>query len=167
MNVVSPCQASKHKLSPVKTNNTDSYTKKSRNTFSPIFIPGTPEATIPDLQEEKSSDTGATHEWGYQDHDDDARELENLDLYYKIFNMNRPEPGESNSEAAARHQTINDEYEHLLEMQSWDKQDKAKLTQHGPNSHRLCHWDHLFIFAHYLATCHYHWLNTIHRSLSP
>jgi hypothetical protein len=44
--------------------------------------------------------------------------------------MNRPEPGESNSEAAARHQAINDEYEHLLEMQRWDKQDKAKLTKH-------------------------------------
>jgi hypothetical protein len=128
MNAVSPCQTSKHKLSPVKTSNTDSYAKKSRNTFSPIVIPGTPEATIPDLQEEKSSDTGAEQEWAY--HDDDTRELENLDLCYKIFNMNRPEPGESNSEAAARHQAINDEYEHLLEMQRWDKQDKAKLTKH-------------------------------------
>jgi hypothetical protein len=65
MNAVSPCQASKHKLSPVKTSNTDSYAKKSRNTFSPIVIPRTPEATIPDLQEEKSSDTRAEQEWAY------------------------------------------------------------------------------------------------------
>jgi hypothetical protein len=87
MNAVSPRQASKHKLSPVKTIKTDSYAKKSRNTFSPILIPGTPDAAIPDRQEEKSSDAGAKHEW--VDYDDE-KELENLDLYYKIFNRNRP-----------------------------------------------------------------------------
>ena len=128
MNGIIPQTASKHKLSPVKTSPINVNVKKSRTSFSPIIIPGTPEATIPDLQEEKSSDTGAEQEWAY--HNDDTRELENLDLYYKIFNMNRPEPGESNSEAAARHQAINDEYEHLLEMQRWDKQDKAKPTKH-------------------------------------
>ena len=87
MNAVNPRQASNHHLSPVKTIKTDSYAKKSRKTFSPILIPGTPDAAIHDRQEEKSSDAGAKHEW--VDYDDE-KELENLDLYYKIFNRNRP-----------------------------------------------------------------------------
>ena len=101
MNAVNPRQASTHHLSPVTTIRPNSYAKKSRKRFSPVFIPGTPDATSSDRQEEQSSDARAEHEWN-------KKELEHIDLYYKIFNRNRPEPGESNSEAAARHQAIND-----------------------------------------------------------
>ncbi len=78
MNAVNPRQASKHNLSPAKTIKTDSYAKKSRETFSPILIPGTPDAAIHDRQEEKSSDARAEHEWVEYDAE---KELENLDLY--------------------------------------------------------------------------------------
>jgi hypothetical protein len=46
------------------------------------------------------------------DTDDD---LTYLDLYYRVFNKHRPEPepGESNAEAAARHQSIEEEYQQL------------------------------------------------------
>jgi len=42
--------------------------------------------------------------------EDTDDELEDIDLYYKAFNRNKPEPEESNAESAARHQAVADEY---------------------------------------------------------
>ena len=48
-----------------------------------------------------------------QEEDDIDDEVEDLELYYKVWNHNRPDPSESNAEAADRHQTIDDEYKAL------------------------------------------------------
>ena len=62
MNAVNPRQASNHHLSPGTTIKSNSYAKKSRTRFSPVLIPGTPDAASPDRHEEQSSDTKAEHE---------------------------------------------------------------------------------------------------------
>jgi hypothetical protein len=71
--------------------------------------------------------------------EDTDDELEDIDLYYKAFNRNKPEPEESNAESAARHQAIAAEYRRLkLE----NKQNKIKpettlehtLTPHTPTN---------------------------------
>jgi hypothetical protein len=101
MNSIIPQTAHKHKLSPVKTSPINMHVKKSRTSFSPIIIPGTPEERIPYSPEQPISATSATNKWSYDDHDEENdEELQDLDLYYKVCNNHRPEPDESNAEAA-------------------------------------------------------------------
>jgi hypothetical protein len=87
MNSIVPQTAPKHKLGPVKTSPNNMHVKKSRTSFSPIIIPGTPEERIPSSLEELASTSSATHKWSYDDHgEEDDEELQDLDLYYKVFN---------------------------------------------------------------------------------
>ncbi len=102
------------------------HVKKSRISFSSIIIPGTPEKRIPSLPEEPISTSSATNKWSYDDHDEkDNKELQDLDLYYKVFNKHRPEPDESNAEAAERHQAIEDDYKKLLARKKREERDEA------------------------------------------
>jgi hypothetical protein len=113
-------------FSPVKTSPNNMHVKKSRTSFSPIIIPGTPEERIPSSPEEHASTSSTTHKWSYDDHDEeDDEELQDLDLYYKVFNNYRPEPDESNAEAAERHQAIDDNYKRLLAKKRREEQDAA------------------------------------------
>jgi hypothetical protein len=127
MNSIIPQTAPKHKLNPVKTSPTNMHVKKSRTSFSPIIIPGTPDERIPSSPEEHISTSSATHKWHYDDHvEDDDEELQDLDLlYYKVFNNYRPEPDESNAEAAEHHQAINDDYKRLLARRRREERDEA------------------------------------------
>ncbi len=83
------------------------------------------------LEDEQVSTPETTHEWSPNGHDEDIDEkLQDLDLYYKIFNKYRLEPGESNSEAAARHQAIDYDYKHLLEINRREEQNETAKKQH-------------------------------------
>jgi hypothetical protein len=96
-------------LSPVKTSPQANLTKCTRHTFSPITIPGTPETPVTEdclTDIVSSSSTGPSYTTPNDDGTDD--ELGDIDLYYKAFNKHRPEPSESNAEAMARHQAIED-----------------------------------------------------------
>jgi hypothetical protein len=142
-------QPAKHKLSPVKTSPQANLTKRTRHAFSPITIPGTPE--IPVIEESlsdivSSSSTGPGYAAPNDDDTDD--ELGDIDLYYKAFNKRRPEPGESNAEAMARHQAIEDDYQHLkerykIERKTWKTQQKGhdltpslfKFSSYGSSVH--------------------------------
>ncbi len=126
MNSIIPQTAPKHKLSPVRRPPNNMHVKKSRTSFSPIIIPGTPEERIPSSLEEHASTSSATHKWSNDDHgEEDYEELQDLDLYYKVFNNHRPEPDESNAEAAERHQAIDDNYKRLLAKKRREEQDAA------------------------------------------
>jgi hypothetical protein len=100
--------------------------KKSRTSFSPIIIPGTPEERIPSSPEEHAFTSSTTQKWSNNDDGEEGdEELQDIDLYYKVFNNYRPEPNESNAEAAERHQAIDDNYKRLLAKKRREEQDVA------------------------------------------
>ncbi len=107
---ITPPHPMKHTRSPVKIRSQPNPSKRPRRTFSPIIVPGTPEQDKSSHSPELPTCPTTTHQ-----EDEINDELEDIDLYYKIWNQNRPDPGESNAEAAARHQTIDDEHESLSE----------------------------------------------------
>jgi hypothetical protein len=67
MNSIITQTAPKHKLSPVKTSPNNRHVKKSRISFSPIIIPGTPEERIPSSPEEHASTSSTTQKWSNND----------------------------------------------------------------------------------------------------
>ncbi len=105
--------------------------KRSRRTFSPIVVlPGTPDQDESSHSPKLSACPTTTHE-----EDETTDELDDIDLYYKIWNQNRPDPGESNAEAAGRHQTIDDEYEYLKRGRRINKtQSKLRLIPLTPST---------------------------------
>ncbi len=55
-------------------------------------------------------------ELGANSDDDTDDELADITLYYKAFNLHRPEPKESNAESAARHRAIAIDYRRLKQQ---------------------------------------------------
>jgi hypothetical protein len=72
-------------------------------------IPGTP-----DIEPEQAS-TQMTNRETKQEHA--TEQVEDVELYYRVFNMFRPEQGESNAESAERTLQINKEYALRLKRQ--------------------------------------------------
>jgi hypothetical protein len=86
MNSIITQTAPKHKLSPVKTSPNNMHVKKSRTSFSPIIIPGTPEERVPSSPEEHASASSTTQKWSNNDDSEGKdEELQDLDLYCKVF----------------------------------------------------------------------------------
>jgi hypothetical protein len=111
-----PPHPMKHTRSPVNIRSQPNQSKRPRRTFSPIIVPGTPDQDESSYSYQRSICHTTKHE---NDETDD--ELEDIDLYYKIWSQNRPDPDESNAEAAARHQTIDDDYQRLKKERSINK----------------------------------------------
>jgi hypothetical protein len=131
MNSIITQTAPKHKLSPVKTSPNNMHVKKSRTSFSPIIIPGTPEERVPSSPEEHASASSTTQKWSNNDDSEGKdEELQDLDLYYKVFNNFRPEHDESNAEAAERHQAIDDNYKRLLAKKRREERDSTVSLNH-------------------------------------
>ena len=128
----SPVRRKKHKQSPVKPSPQNGLSKRSRQTFSPITIPGTPEYTSHFAPSLASLDDAELPADGNEDHNtttDD--ELEDIDLYYKVLSRYKPEPGESNAESASRHQSIDDEYQQLRREKRYQRsQQQATQKSH-------------------------------------
>jgi hypothetical protein len=69
--------------------------KRTRPSFSPITVPGTPENQLSTQRSEAIEDN----------------QEEDLDLYYKIYAKFKPEMGESNAESVSRTDAIEAEYQ--------------------------------------------------------
>ncbi len=133
MNALTSPRPNKYKRDQVKTSPPNNLPKRSRNSFLPLTIPGTPDAPVqtnPPLQQGSSSLSARSPEYTPNDEETDD-ELTYLDLYYKVFNKHRLEPGESNAEAAARHQSIEDEYQELK------NKNKLQRRNHTNTTHEL------------------------------
>ena len=104
MNALTPPKVNKYKRGTVKTSPPTILPKRSRSSFLPLTIPGTPDAPVQANPPQPTSSSSSTRCTEYTPNDDDTDDdLTYLDLYYQVFNKYRPEPGESNAEAAAGH----------------------------------------------------------------
>jgi hypothetical protein len=123
MNAVhSPTRKKKHRRYPIKPSPPTELHKRSRLTFSPITIPGTPEnqSSTVTYSTKALTLTANTVDSPYRNESNEqadvgmVEEITDIDLYYKIFNRyKKPDVDESNAESAARHQAISTEYRRL------------------------------------------------------
>ena len=107
MNALTPPKPNKHKRGKVKTSPPSNIPKRTRSSFLPLTIPGTPEAPVQANPPQPTSSSSSTRCTECTPNDGDTDDdLTYLDLYYQVFDKHRPEPGESNAEAAARHSSL-------------------------------------------------------------
>ncbi len=130
MNALTPPKSNKHKQGKLKTSPPSNIPKRTRSSFLPLTIPGTPDAPVQENPPQPTSSSSSTRCTECTPNDGDTDDdLTYLDLYYQVFNKHRPEPGESNAEAAARHQSIEKEYQQL--------KGKCKRKDHVHTTHEL------------------------------
>ncbi len=102
MNALTSPTPTKHKRGKVKTSPPNHIPKRPRSSFLPLSIPGTPDAPAQANPPQTTSSFSSTRCTEYTPNDGDTDDdLTYLDLYYQVFNKHRPEPDESNAEAAA------------------------------------------------------------------
>ncbi len=144
MNAIkSPTKRKKQKCRHVKTSPSTQQTT-SRHKFSPITVPGTPEhamaTSVLQTSADNPNDDATPKQSKVEDTDD---ELEDIDLYYKAFNRNKPEPEESNAESVSRHQAITAEYRRL-KLESKQNRIKPETTlEHSLTPHTPINTQHV------------------------
>jgi hypothetical protein len=102
---------------------------KRRACSKHLTILGTPDTTPkkPIITDPKIESTDKPNGKPNQEMTKTTKNVEDIDLYYRIFDRFRPEQGESNAESAARHDMITAEY-NLRVKQKRDSTCKSRTT---------------------------------------
>jgi hypothetical protein len=99
--------------------------KRRKLSFPTVTVSGTPE-------EEKDTHEVQTQELKKEESIDD-----DLDLYYKVYNRYKPEPGESNAESAARSTALEAEYQYLIIKKNAGRENVKVKRQRATKLHYL------------------------------